>query len=194
MRLPPEAHSSRPWRIHEVASDFQLLDVWALPTPGAEDDFPLLVDLVASADPAHGSSPVVRVLFAVRYQLGRLFGWDRPQAGVGKRVTSLRDRLPADLRDHELAEPSALPFEPLYRTNDEFAAEVANQTVHGILHLGWVRDGTGSYRGQMAILVKPNGLLGRAYLAAIMPFRHVLVYPALLREIEARWHAVLATR
>ena len=39
----------------------------------------------------------------------------------------------------------------------------------------------------MAILVKRNGLLGRAYMAAIAPFRHVLVYPAMLREIERRW-------
>ena len=35
--------------------------------------------------------------------------------------------------------------------------------------------------------MKPNGRLGRAYLVAIMPFRHMLVYPALLRDLERRW-------
>jgi hypothetical protein len=58
--------------------------------------------------------------------------------------------------------------------------------VHGILHLGWVRDGDG-YRGQMAVLVKRNGLLGTAYMCAIGPFRHLVVYPAMMREIERAW-------
>ena len=38
MRLPDAAHTSRPWRIHEIAGDFRLEDVWALPTPGGPDD------------------------------------------------------------------------------------------------------------------------------------------------------------
>lgn len=29
----------------------------------------------------------------------------------------------------------------------------------------------------MAVLVKPNGLLGTAYMAAIKPFRQLIVYP-----------------
>jgi len=37
------------------------------------------------------------------------------------------------------------------------------------------------------VLVKPNGLRGRAYMAAIKPFRHLLVYPRMLRDIERRW-------
>jgi hypothetical protein len=41
----------------------------------------------------------------------------------------------------------------------------------------------------MAILVKPNGLLGTAYMAAIKPFRHLLVYPMMLRDIEREWRA-----
>src|SRR3712207_6962224 len=38
--------------------------------------------------------------------------------------------------------------------------------------------------GQMAVLVKPNGLFGKAYMAAIKPFRYLIVYPALMRMIE----------
>ena len=75
----------------------------------------------------------------------------------------------------------------LYLTDDEFAAEGANRTVHGIMPLGWVPDGAGGYRGQMAVLVKPNGLLGKAYMAAIKPFRYLIVYPALMRMIERGW-------
>ena len=83
-----------------------------------------------------------------------------------------------------------MPFEPLYLTHDEFAAEIANRTMHGVMHLGWVADpGTGGHRGQMAVLVKRNGRLGAAYMAAIKPFRHVLVYPLMMREIGRRWRA-----
>jgi hypothetical protein len=44
-------------------------------------------------------------------------------------------------------------------------------------------------RAQMAVLVKPNGRLGRAYMAAIRPFRLALVYPAMLRRLEREWPA-----
>jgi hypothetical protein len=39
MRLPNNAHTSRPWRIHELTHDFRLEDVWALPTPGCQTTF-----------------------------------------------------------------------------------------------------------------------------------------------------------
>jgi hypothetical protein len=41
----------------------------------------------------------------------------------------------------------------------------------------------------MAVLVKRNGLLGSAYMAAIRPFRHVFVYPPMLREFGKAWRA-----
>src|SRR5919112_592732 len=84
---------------------------------------------------------------------------------------------------------TALPFAPLYLLEDEFAAEIANRTMHGVLHLGWVPDGVGGYRGQMAVLVKRNGVVGAAYMAAIAPFRHVVVYPPAMREIGRAWRS-----
>jgi hypothetical protein len=188
MRLPDAAHTSRPWRIHELTHDFRLEDVWALPTPGGPDDFPRLLDLVTSMDPAKGSSRAARSLFAIRWKLGELLGLDGANSGLDSRVPTLRERLPADLRDARSGpEFDALPFTPLYLTDDEFAAEIANRTVHGVIHLGWVPDGAGGYRGQMAVLVKPNGLLGTAYMAAIAPFRHLVVYPQMLREMGRAW-------
>ena len=189
MRLPDPEHTERPWRIHEIAPDFRLEDVWALPTPGGPDDFRLLVEGAAALEPSNASSPVVQALFAIRWRLGELFGWDDASGGG---APTLRDRLPVDLRDAEPGpefEFDSVPFTPLYLTGDEFAAELANKTMHGVLHLGWVPDGSGGYRGQMAVLVKPNGLLGRAYMAAIRPFRHLLVYPALLEGIGRQWAA-----
>ena len=85
-------------------------------------------------------------------------------------MPTLRERLPEDLLDTPGPDFDALPFTPLYLIGDEFAAEIANHTMHGVMHLGWVADGTGGWRGQMAVLVKPNGLLGARYMAAIDPF------------------------
>jgi hypothetical protein len=190
MRLPNTAHTSRPWRIHELTRDFQLEDVWALETPGGPDDFPLLVERIASGDTSQDSSGAARILWAIRWKVGELLGWDDPEAGLGSRVPTLRDRLPADLREARSGPDfDSLPFKSLYLLDDEFAAEVANRTVHGIMHLGWVPDGTGGYRGQLAVYVKPNGLFGTAYMAAIRPFRHLIVYPPMIRQIERGWQA-----
>ena len=190
MRLPNSAHTARPWRIHELTADFRVEDVWALPTPGGPDDFPRLVQQMAAGDPSQGASRAVGMLWAIRWKLGELLGWDGPGAGLGSRVPTLRDRLPADLRDASSGPDfEALPFTPLYLTDDEGAAEIANRTMHGVMHLGWVPDQSGGYRGQMAVLVKPNGLLGTAYMAAIRPFRHLIVYPRMMEQIGRTWRA-----
>jgi hypothetical protein len=188
MKLPNSAHTSRPWRIHEIAGDFRLEDVWELPGVGGPDDFPRLVALITSLDPSQGSSRAARVLWAIRWKIGALLGWDDPDSGIGTRVPTLRERLPTDLRDARSApEFDALPFTSLYLTDDEWAAEIANRTMHGVMHIGRVPDDTGGFRAQMAVLVKPNGLLGNAYMAAIRPFRHLIVYPPMMRDAERAW-------
>jgi hypothetical protein len=189
MRLPTSAHTSQPGRIHEIAPDFRLEDVWALPTPGGRDDFQRLVRQTAAGNTtSNNPSWAARTLFTIRWKLGELLGWDAPGAGVGSRVPTLRDRLPADLRDAPAGpEFDTLPFHSVYLTDTEWAAEIANRTVHAVMHMGWVPDDAGGYRGQMAVLVKPNGLLGTAYMAAIAPFRHLIVYPALMRDIGQEW-------
>jgi hypothetical protein len=177
MRLPDSEFIARPWRIHAIAPEFRLEDVWALPTPGTAADFPRLIELMGTAE-MDGSSPLVKLLFAIRWKAGALLRWED-----GGDAPTLRDRLPADLRGSapEGVAPN-LPFTPLYLTGDEYAAEIANATMHGVLHLGWAGD-----RAQMAVLVKPNGRLGELYMAAIRPFRHAIVYPAMLRRIEKEW-------
>jgi hypothetical protein len=189
-RLPNAVHALRPWLVHDVVPDFRLEDCWALPTPGGPDDFGRLLELVQGAERVDRERSLAGLLWAARWKLGELLGWDDPGAGLDGRVRSLRERLPAEARD---APPGpaveGLPFVPLYLRDNEYAAEIANKTVHGVLHVGWVPDGDGSYRGEMAVYVKPNGLLGEAYLLAIKPFRHLVVYPAMLRRLERLWRA-----
>jgi hypothetical protein len=185
MRLPKSAHTSRPWRVHEFTRDFRIEDVWALPTPGTAGDFPRLVTLFISFDPARETPWVVRMLFAVRLKLGQRLDWDTPPRDDS---SSLRNRLPADLRDGPTG-PAIGSFRPLYLLEDEWALEIVNRTVHGVLHLAWVPNDRGGYRGQMAILVKRAGLLGAGYMAAITPFRYALVYPLMLRALGRSWRS-----
>jgi hypothetical protein len=203
MRLPNAAHESGPWRIREIAPDFTVEDVWALPVHGGAEDFQTLLENTLSFDPADTGSLPTRVLWGVRDRLGSWFGLGRISAPAGSgrddaagklpipgtNETSLTGRLPDDLRNTtaDLAFRS-LPFVPLYRTDVEFAAELSNRTVHGVMHLAWVDQGEGRYQGQMAVYVKPRGAFGKGYMALIKPFRHWIVYPALLRQIERAWN------
>ncbi|MBL7499372.1 DUF2867 domain-containing protein [Frankia sp. CNm7] len=188
MRLPSTVYTSRSWRIHELTSDFRLEDVWALPTPGGRDDLARLATQIASGDPSSSWPAPARVLWDLRWRIGARLGWDDDAAGLGARVATLRDRMPRDLAD---APPgpgfATLPFRPLYLLEDEWAAEIANRTAHAVLHVGWVPDDAGGYHGQLAVLVKPNGRLGRAYMTAIAPLRHRIVYPTMLAGIARRW-------
>jgi hypothetical protein len=110
--------------------------------------------------------------------------------GVGARVPTLGERLPADMAFLPTAPRfENLPFNPVYLTDNEWAAELANRTVHAVLHPSWVPGRADGYRGQMAVLAKPNGPLGNAYLIAITPFRHLIIYPSPIRGIGQRWQA-----
>ena len=204
MRIPIAAHGSRPWRIRDIAPDFTVEDVWALPVHGDADDFQTLLDVMVSLDPANAGSLPTRILWCVRDRLGRWFGLGRISAPLdsggddsvrklpipGTNETSLFDRLPDDLRNSAAdVDFGSTPFSPLYRTDVEFAAELSNRTVHGVMHLAWVDQGEGRYQGQMAVYVKPRGLLGTGYMALIKPFRYWVVYPALMGQIERAWNA-----
>ncbi len=203
MRLPNEAHESGPWRIRAIAPDFILEDAWALPVHGKAEDFQWLLDRTVSSDPSESKSVPTRVLWGVRDRLGSWFGLgrisDAPDGGdharglpiPGTSETSLSrpaSRKTCATRRTDLTFRS-LPFMPLYRTDTEFAAELSNRTVHGVMHLAWVAEGGGSYQGRMAVYVKPRGRLGQAYMTLIKPFRLWLVYPALMRQIENGIHA-----
>lgn len=184
--------------IAEIAPDFELLDVWALPVEGRRDEFKSFLELIGSLDPAAAGSSASRALFWLRLRVGAWLGWDdaseeRPIPGCPE--TTLSARLPDHLRDSAEGFPTISPgnqriaggFSRLYATDMEAAAEISNATVHGVLHLGWVEQGGGSYRAQMGVYVKPRGRLGELYLSLIRPFRHLIVYPALVRQIGRAW-------
>jgi hypothetical protein len=199
-RIPNSEHESCSWRIREIVPDFTLEDVWALPVAGEAEDFPKLIEMLGSLDPAHSDSGATRFLWQLRDRLGAWFGLGRitvpaDSDGASSKLpipgtdeTSLLERLPEDLRGTDAdADFNSVPFSPLYRTDREAAAEVSNQTVHGVAHFGWADQGDGRYQGQMAVYVKPRGTFGHGYMALIKPFRYLIVYPALMRQVERAW-------
>src|SRR5581483_4710738 len=66
-------------------------------------------------------------------------------------------------------------FVPVYRERDEVLFRIANRTVTGLLHYSRV-----DRHPRLAVYVRPEGALGRAYMTLIDPFRRWVVYPALL--------------
>ena len=197
-RLKAE-HERRPLRIHQLVPDFTLEDVWALPVRGDAEGFEEFLEFIGGFDPSDTENRPARFLWGLRDRLGRWFDLGEISSSVdgdpglpipGTDETTLRDRLPADLRGTAAGfDFDSLPFVPLYRTDREAAAEVSNKTVHGVVHLAWVERGDGRYEGRMAVYVKPRGAVGRAYMALIKPFRYLVVYPALMREVERAWAA-----
>lgn len=193
MKLASTEHTRRHWRIEELTHEFRLEDVWVVADGIECGDFAPFVAGIVTYDPLHSASKIVRALFAARARIGRWLGLDAPAPGASPDGPSLRSRMATDLSTSATPAFTAVPFRSLYLTDDEFAAEAANRTVHGILHLGCVADGSGRGRVQLAILVRPQGRLGRCYMAAIKPFRH-LIYPAMMRELAAAGIASVATQ
>lgn len=169
--------------MHGIAEDFTLEDVWLVPAPGSgPTDMARFLALLKR----HGehSTAVVRFLFAARWKLGKWFGWDKSGSGLDGRVPSLRERVSPELR--AAPDPSPGLLRPVYVLPTEMAAETANATVHGVMHCGWVPTGDG-YGLELAVYTKPNGRLGRIYMAFIKPFRRFIVWPAMLREWARAW-------
>ncbi|MFI1918349.1 DUF2867 domain-containing protein [Nocardia sp. NPDC020380] len=192
MRLPNSAYAARAWRLSEIAPDFRVEDVWVLPARGSHDEFPDLVKQIAEGDDAFDSERLAILVYVARQKLGAWFGWDSPGTGtgLGARVATLRERLPegADYGERGPDQRGA-PWISVYRTDREWVSEYANRTVHALMHVGWVPDGATAYRGEMTVLVRPNGLLGRLYMAGIRPFRRFVVNPAFFRMVARNWQS-----
>jgi hypothetical protein len=200
MKMLKAEHERRPLRIHELVPDFILEDVWALPVEGEAEDFEDFLRFIGSFDPSKTENRPARFLWDFRDRLGAWLDLgeissaaDMDEGGLpipGTDETSLRGRLPDDLRETTAGfDFDSLPFVPLYRTDHEAAAEIGNRTVHGVVHLAWIEGASGRCEGQMAVYVMPRGAFGRAYMALIKPFRYLVVYPALMREVERAWAA-----
>lgn len=170
-------------RAHSILESIPIHDVWQLDLPGGGEGR-TVADIRALLKTNKPSS-IVRLLFSVRWLIGRLFGWDKKPVDNDSlfqlRITEA-DRVFSTVKTGT----KEGPFTVLYVHSREAMSEIRNSTVHAALV--WVlfpRDG--GYRLSWAIYVKPVGRITALYMLLIQPFRRWIVYSSLLRQLYHSW-------
>lgn len=179
----PSEYLALETRAHAILHDIPLHDVWALDLPGGGGDR-TVVDIRTLALASKPGAPT-KLLFGIRWALGRLFGWDRE---TKKNDTLFENRLTAADRSSSTVPAGTKdgPFTVLYVHRNEAMSEIRNATVHAALV--WVlTPRENGYRMLWAIYVKPVGPFTAFYMAMIGPFRRWIVYPSLLSRLHRSW-------
>jgi hypothetical protein len=183
------------FRAETLLSDFELLDRWRVDIEGAPDEFHRFCQLFVD-NGFHSDSRFSEALFALRFRLGKTFGWDEgePLPIPGCSETSVAARL--DDNDRARNVPLTLPTDRTFEGNiiycfdDEALFEISNKTIHALINLRWVDAAApGRKTVEMAIYIKKRGRMSGFYMALIKPFRHSIVYPALLGRLKRKWDA-----
>jgi hypothetical protein len=191
MRVKPADFQRLNLRCHALLSDVPLHDIWAIPLNGGGPGRSIQdARAVLFGDP-RAYNFAIRGLFALRWALGRAFGWDDerhdpPSGSYVNRLTEAdrsRSRVAPGTRDG--------PFRVLYTFGEEALTEIRNATVHAFLALA-LTPSPGGYTLYLAIYVKPVSRLTRLYMALIDPFRRLVIYPALGRRAQERWSRTYA--
>ena len=198
MRLNKKVHYTHPWKVHEIAKDFKLLDLW---------EMPILADVTKNQDfrsflDARKTVPrnlvkrrislgliIGGILFGLRIFMGKIFPLDKDINILpipGCKETSLRERLTKDdlarslsKLDPEEKNNRRFRFRVVYHYENELLNELSNNTAHVLMHMGWVHKDGNYYTAQLAVYAKTRKFLGRLYLMLIMPFRRLFVYPTM---------------
>jgi hypothetical protein len=186
MRLEVGEYQNLDLWAHSFLRDVPLHDAFAIDLPGGGKGR-TLSDLRAllSPDQALKANPLVAALFDLRFFVGRVLGWDDPARFEGQ---SYLHRLDTDDRARSLVAPGTPdgPFRLLHLLPTESVREVQNTTVHAFLCEA-IREVDSGYRLYWGVYVKPMSRWTPLYMALISPFRHFVVYPAVLRRIRKAW-------
>ena len=174
-------------RCHAVLGDAPLHDVWAIPLKGGGPGRSIQdARAILFGDRRPSTHLAVRGLFALRFALGRAFGWDAERhdpLGVSyvhrlAEADRSQSRVPPGTREGS--------FRVLYVLGNEALSELRNATVHAFLALA-LMPSPGGYTLYVAIYVKPVSRFTTLYMALIDPFRRLVVYPALGKHAQQRW-------
>ena len=65
-------------------------------------------------------------------------------------------------------------------------SELRNATVHAFASLS-IRPAPGGYLAYLGVFVQPVHQFTRLYMGAIAPFRRLVVYPAISRNMQSAW-------
>jgi hypothetical protein len=187
MQADPAEYLQLDLRVHSFLADVELHDVWVAELDGGGPDRDIQ-DARRCFRPqtATTANAAVRLLFAIRAGLGRVFGWDRARDAWADEMYA--KRLTDDERAASLVAPGADegPFSVVYVLPYEALSEIRNATVHAFSCFALRPTSTG-YRLYWAIYVKPIGRWTALYMRLIDPFRRIVVYPAVIGGIESTW-------
>jgi hypothetical protein len=205
--IPTKTHRSQSWKVHEIAKDFVLLDVW---------EFPILADKTRNQDfssflkimrqPPKNSVAgffslrhlAARFLVSLRVYMGEIFGLDKNINSLpipGCEETSMKERLSVEDLKKNIADSIGEGiqdkgiWQTVYLYENEMLTEHSNDTVHVLMHFGWIQKSGNYFIPQLTVYAKPRGKWGEFYMKLIMPFRHVIVYPAMMEEVKKKWDA-----
>jgi len=186
MRIDPGEFRARPLRVHAMLHDVPLEDAWAIPLSGGGAGR-TVEELRAIMLAGREAAPVVvQGLLRLRRRIGALWGWDHQRPAWN--AESYAGRLsPSDrARSVVAAGTPDGTFRLLYRFEDEQLSELRNATVHAFVSLS-ILPTPGGYLAYAGVFVKPVHRFTRLYMTAIAPFRRLVVYPAVIREVQTAW-------
>jgi Protein of unknown function (DUF2867) len=185
-RISTQEFQRLPLRVHEFLDGVPLHDVWTVDLPWMRRGITLDEFLRAAGEHPFRPSPVVRGLLNLRFFVGRCLGWDREMDVIAGETFASR-LTPAD-RSQSLvpAGSPAGPFRVVYRFDNEQLLELRNRTAHAAAVSALVET-AGAYRFYFGVYVRSVGRLTPVYMAAIDPFRKLIVYPSLLHSVGTTW-------
>ena len=192
MRSKPADFQKLNLRCHALLSDAPLHDVWAIPLSGGGPGRSIQdARAILFGDRRPPTNLAVRGLFALRFALGRAFGWDDERHDPSG--ASYVHRLAEAERSQSQVPPGTRegPFRVLYVLGNEALSELRNATVHAFLALA-LTPSPGGYTLHLAVYVKPVSRFTTLYMALIDPFRRLVVYPVLGRHAQRRWSRTYA--
>jgi Protein of unknown function (DUF2867) len=183
-----------PLRVHDFLAGVPLHDVWAIDLPRTRSGITLDEFLrTASACPCTSTPPpLVRTLLNIRFFVGRLLGWDREPATTA--WESFATRMTTADRSRSLA-PAGTPeglFRVVYRFENEQLLELINRTAQAAA-LSALVETANTYRFYFGVYVRSVSRFTPIYMALIDPFRKLVVYPSLLRNVRAKWNKTVGT-
>jgi hypothetical protein len=130
---------------------------------------------------------LVRALVNIRLAVGRVFRWDREPTAM--EWESFATRMTAADRSSSLVpagERDGL-FRVVYRFENEQLLELINRTAHAAA-LSALFETASGYRFYFAVYVRNVSRFTPVYMSLIDPIRKLIVYPSLLRGIQATWN------
>ena len=202
--IDKEIHFARLWKVNEIANDFILWDVWEIPivaNNSKTENFQSFYGVAFEAfKKMQTKTTLVSILFTLRFWISKIFPFDKNINTLpipGCQDTTIKTRLNGhDLEKSKVGKAikvndTDLEFCPVYLFEDESLHELSNDTVHGLIHIGWIKKNDNYYTATLAIYVIPRGIYGKVYLKLIEPFRRYIVYPGMMNAIKEQWQEYL---